>query len=253
VDRESIERIRSATFPIARRGYDRREVDRFLIRLAEWLETGGDDQSRSEVVRRELERVGEETGKILTEAHDVADRLRVQAEREVEGLTEGAQTQADRTRAEADRVLAEAQAEAEAATQKLRTDADAYATKARTEADRDAEQSLAKAREEAKRVVEEANSRKRDIEAVIADLEARRDEVIDSLERLSTELAGTATQHHKAQAERDGTATQNAKAKAEHAKEVAAKARDGQEGDDEEPDEEDTRTMPVGKRDGDGG
>jgi DivIVA domain-containing protein len=250
VDRDSIERIRSATFPVARRGYEKREVDRFLIRLAEWLETGGDDQSRSEIARRELERVGEETAKILTEAHDVAERLRVQAEREAEGLTEGAQTQADRTRAEADRVLAEAQADAEASTQKLRTDADAYATKTRTDADRDAEQSLGKAREEAKRIVDEANARKRDIEAVIADLEARRDEVVDSLERLSTELAGTATQHAKAQAEPDVTAAENAKAKAEHAKEVAAKARDGHEADAEEPEEQTTKTMPAAKRDG---
>src|SRR5204862_2540652 len=80
VDRDSIERVRSATFPVARRGYDKREVDRFLTSLAEWLETGGADQSRNDVIRRELERVGEETGRILTEAHDVGERLRVQAE-----------------------------------------------------------------------------------------------------------------------------------------------------------------------------
>jgi DivIVA domain-containing protein len=232
VDRDSIERIRSATFPVARRGYDKREVDRFLISLAEWLETGGADQSRTEVVRRELERVGEETGKILTDAHDVAERLRVQAEREVEGLTEGAQAQADRTRAEADRILAEAQGVAETAAQKLRTDADAYATQTRTDADRDAEQSLAKARAEAKRVVDEANARKADIESVIADLEARRDEVLESLERMSTELAGTATQHAKVIAER--------------AADTAAKVRDEDDGA-APAEEEKTQTMPAGK------
>jgi DivIVA domain-containing protein len=231
VDRDSIERIRSATFPIARRGYDKREVDRFLSSLAEWLETGGADQSRSEVVRRELERVGEQTGKILTEAHDVAERLRVQAEREVEGLTEGAQAQADRTRAEADKILAEAQGVAETAAQKLRTDADAYATQTRTDADRDAEQSLAKARAEAKRILEESNARKRDIESVIADLEARRDEVLQSLERLSTELAGTATQRAKVIADR--------------AADTAAKMRDDDDGSDPEGDEENTQTMPA--------
>jgi DivIVA domain-containing protein len=237
VDRDSIERIRSATFPDARRGYDKREVDRFLISLAEWLETGGADQSRSEVVRRELERVGEETSKVLTEAHDVAERLRVQAEREVEGLTEGAQAQADRTRAEADKIRAEAQGVAETAAQKLRTDADAYATQTRTEADRDAEQSLAKARAEAKRILEESNARKQDIESVIADLEARRDEVLESLERLSTELAGTATQHAKVIAER--------------AADTAAKVREDDDGADPEGNEEQTRTMPASKRETD--
>jgi DivIVA domain-containing protein len=238
VDQESIDRIRTATFPTGRRGYDKREVDRFLARLAEWLETGVADQGPTDAVRRELEQVGEQTAKILTEAHDVAERLRVQAEREVEGLTEGAQTQAAQKRAEAEKILAEAQGVAETAAQKLRTEADKYATKTRTDADRDAEQSLTKARAEAKRVVAEANERKQDIESVIADLEARRDEVLESLERMSTELAGTATQH--------------AKAIAKKAADAAAKAREGEESpdgqpEDSEPEEETTRTMPAAK------
>ena len=239
MDQDSIERIRSATFPDARRGYEKREVDRFLLSLAEWLETGGADQGRSDAVRRELERVGEETSKVLTEAHDVAERLRLQAEREVEGLTEGAQVQADRTRAEADKILAEAESVAETAAQKLRTDADAYATRTRTDADREAEQTLSKARADAKRVVEDAKARKQDIEWVIADLEGRRDEVLASLERLSSELSGTATQHAKAIAER--------------AADTAAKAKDedGASPEDGAPeaqgDEHETRTMPASK------
>jgi DivIVA domain-containing protein len=233
VDQDSIERIRSATFPVARRGYDKREVDRFLLSLAEWLEAGAAEEETSDAVRRELERVGEETSKILTEAHDVAERLRVQAEREVEGLTEGAQAQADRTRAEADKILAEAESVAETAAQKLRTEADAYATQTRTAADREAEQTLSAARAQAKRVVDESNARKQDIESVIADLEARRDEVLESLERLSSELSGTATQHAKAIAER--------------AANTASKARD-EDGDVPEGDgEEETQTMPASK------
>jgi DivIVA domain-containing protein len=239
VDQDSIERIRSATFPDARRGYEKREVDRFLLSLAEWLETGGADQGRSDAVRRELERVGEETSKVLTEAHDVAERLRLQAEREVEGLTEGAQVHADRTRAEADKILAEAESVAETAAQKLRTDADAYATQTRTDADREAEETLSKARAAAKRVVEEANTRKQDIEWVIADLEARRDEVLGSLERLSSELSGTATQHAKAIAERAADTA------------VKAKDEDGASPEDVEPeaqgDEHETQTMPASK------
>ena len=65
MDQESIERIRTATFGVSRRGYDKRDVDRFLERLADWLETGGGDEARSEVVRTELERIGEQTGQIL--------------------------------------------------------------------------------------------------------------------------------------------------------------------------------------------
>ena len=49
MDRDSIDRIRSATFPVGHRGYEKREVDRFLSRLADWLETGGGDQTRAEI------------------------------------------------------------------------------------------------------------------------------------------------------------------------------------------------------------
>lgn len=234
MDRDSIERIRSATFPVARRGYDRREVDRFLTSLAEWLETGGAGQSRSDVIRRELERIGEQTGKILTEAHDVAERLRVQAEREVEGMIEGAQTQAERTRAAADGILAEAQGVAESAAQKLRTEADKYATQTRTDADHDAEQTLRKARAEAKRILDEASARKRAVEVVIADLETRHDEVLGSLERLSTELAGTSTEHAKKIPER--------------VQDTAAKVREDEDGAGPTEDAEKTQTMPTAKR-----
>ena len=54
VDQTSLDRIRNATFPSSRRGYDKQEVEKFLARLADWLETGGGDESRSETVKREL-------------------------------------------------------------------------------------------------------------------------------------------------------------------------------------------------------
>jgi DivIVA domain-containing protein len=126
VDRDSIDRIRSATFPVGRRGYEKREVDRFLNKLADWLETGGGNQTRAELLRRDLERVGQQTGKILTDAHDVAEQVKAEAEREARGI------------------------------------------------------------------VDEANQRRADIEAVISDLEDRRDTVAADLKRLSSELAGAA-------------------------------------------------------------
>ena len=45
VDQTSLDRIRNATFPAARRGYDKHEVEKFLSRLADWLETGAGDES----------------------------------------------------------------------------------------------------------------------------------------------------------------------------------------------------------------
>jgi DivIVA domain-containing protein len=112
VDQDSIDRIRSATFPVGRRGYEKREVDRFLNRLADWLETGGGDQARAELVRRELERIGEQTGRVLTDAHDVGEQLRAEAEREAKRIVDDAEAHAAQTiaeaRAEAKRIVDEA-------------------------------------------------------------------------------------------------------------------------------------------------
>ena len=112
VDQTSLDRIRNATFPASRRGYDRREVEKFLNRLADWLETGGGDQSRAELLRRDLERIGQQTGRILTDAHDVAEQLRSEAEREAHRVIEETQEHAahviEQAKAEAKRILDEA-------------------------------------------------------------------------------------------------------------------------------------------------
>jgi DivIVA domain-containing protein len=108
VDRDSIDRIRSATFPVARRGYEKREVDRFLNGIADWLETGGGDQSRAEIVRRDLERVGEQTARILVDAHDAGEQHLAEARQEAELIVTRAREQAakivEAARAEATRV-----------------------------------------------------------------------------------------------------------------------------------------------------
>ena len=41
VDETSLERIRKASFPTERRGYDRREVEKFLNAPAEWSAAHG--------------------------------------------------------------------------------------------------------------------------------------------------------------------------------------------------------------------
>ena len=98
MDEDSIERIRSATFPIARKGYDKRQVERFLSGLADWLEGGGSDQALSEVIKRELERVGEKTGGILGAAHEAAEEIQVETEEEAGRTIEEARREEMRIR-----------------------------------------------------------------------------------------------------------------------------------------------------------
>jgi DivIVA domain-containing protein len=239
VDKDSIDRIRGATFPMGRRGYEKREVDRFLNRLADWLETGGGDEARADLVRRELERVGEQTGKILTDAHEAAEKLRTGAEAEarasveqVTGAAEKARSEADayseRTRIDADAYSSESRDEADAYTTRVREEADAYAGRTRAAADdyaaekrgqiddhvdevqrqaeaeaaeirasaeRDASTKLAEAEENAITALAEAGRRQQELDAEIADLETRRTAVLEDMQRLSSELTGTASQH----------------------------------------------------------
>jgi DivIVA domain-containing protein len=195
VDQDSIDRIRTTTFPLGRRGYEKREVDRFLNRLADWLESGGADQARAELVRRELERVGQKTGQILVAAHDAAEEVRAQLDQQAQEEMAESRQQADEVREAADRYAAETRAEADAYANRTHDDADEYAAQARDEGDAYSATTREGADSYAMKTREEAEVRRRDIEAVISDLEDRRDAVVAELERLASEVSGTATLH----------------------------------------------------------
>jgi DivIVA domain-containing protein len=176
VDQTSLDRIRNATFPAARRGYDKHEVEKFLGRLADWLETGGGDESRSDAVKKELERVGQRTGAILAQAEESAQQIRAEAEEEARGTINSANLEATETR----------------------TEADNYANETRIAADRQAREAIEAAETQARRIVEEANQRREDTEALIGDLIRRRDDVIADTEELSQKLSAAVEQHRAA-------------------------------------------------------
>jgi DivIVA domain-containing protein len=225
VDQDSVDRIRSATFPLARRGYDRHEVERFLNEIADWLETGGTDEARADLVGEDLDKIGKQVSNILTEAHDAARTMRAEAEREVrqqladanrkaEAIREEADQYAGETREEADALLMKTRSEANAQADEVQAEADGYAETTRGEADAystkvrgDAEAAVRelraktekatkeltdKARTEARKIVDEANRKRGDIEKVIADLEQRRQAVVNELRRLASDVAGAA-------------------------------------------------------------
>ena len=177
VQHDSIERIRSATFSISRKGYDKREVEGFLNKLADWLEAGGGDQARSDLVKRELERVGEKTARILSEAEDSGEQLRTEAQEEAGAHAEPRQGAGDEHPPGGRRVRG---SHAPDADQYARKDAEGgRATDAAGDA-RDADagrprETIADAQAKARRIVEEGAQRRGDIEAVIGDLVRHRD------------------------------------------------------------------------------
>ena len=217
MDQNSIERIRSTTFPQIRKGYDPAQVDDFLTKVADWLENGGPDEARAEIVKREIDRIGETTSTILSSAEDAAQKLRGDAEREVASMLDRAQADATQARTEADGYAAATRLEIDEYADRLRSqtdayasstrdDADAYSAKVREDAETEAErkqvvadqraaETIEAAEEKARRIVNDGTKRRREIEAVIADLVKHRDEVIAGVNVLSGELRTVTTGH----------------------------------------------------------
>jgi len=198
VDQTSLDRIRNASFPSSRRGYDKREVEKFLARLADWLETGGGDESRSDTVKRELERVGQRTGAILAQAEESAEQIRAEAQEQSRAAVAEAKAVAEETTAEADGYSKDARAEADAYAKETRGSADNDAEETRTEAAQEAREAVEQAQAQARRIVEEGTKRRQDIESVIADLVGRRDAVLEDIETLSSKLNTAVAEHRPA-------------------------------------------------------
>jgi len=176
MDLEDIHRLRVQGFTVARRGYDRREVDRFLDALLDWIDTDAAKELGDQAVKRKLELVGKSTAHILLTTEKESEGLRSQTEEE----------------------CAELRSEAESASLAVRRDADEYATKTREKGEQDARRTGEVAGAKAKGIVEEGERRRAQIETVIAELDARRDGTLRELERLGRELASTIGEHTSA-------------------------------------------------------
>lgn len=178
MDWKDIDRIRVPGFTLARRGYDKHEVDRFLARLADWLETDAPNEIGQMAVTRKLELVGKSTAHILMTTEQESAELKRDAE------------------AECARMLSEAEASA----LQTRDAADEYARQTRTEADADGRAAIEAARAAAAQTIEEGEHRRAQVESVIADLEVRRDDALSDLDALRSEL-GRAIASHRPKAQ----------------------------------------------------
>lgn len=120
MDQQQLERIRNPRFPLARRGYEPREVDHFMLGLAEWLENGGVDEAGSYAVTRRLERAGETTTRLLAAAQAEADQIVKDAEdearRRLADADEVSRKKLEQTRAQAQGMVDEATRQRDAIT-----------------------------------------------------------------------------------------------------------------------------------------
>jgi cell division septum initiation protein DivIVA len=173
MDWKDIDRLRDPRFTVARRGYDRREVDRLMGSLVDWLETDAATELGELAVKRKLEHVGKSTSRILLTTEEESAQMRRRTQEE----------------------CAELRSQAEAASLKTRQAADEYAESVRAKADEDARRAGEAAGAKAKQIVEEGERRRAQIEVMVTELGARRDGTIQELERLRAELASTIGTH----------------------------------------------------------
>jgi cell division septum initiation protein DivIVA len=89
-------------FPLVIRGYDRRMVEEHVELLTGRLAELEAMQSPSVAVQEALERVANDTGSILKEAHETADGVLTRARAEAERMMREAREEADRTIASAE-------------------------------------------------------------------------------------------------------------------------------------------------------
>src|ERR687897_677763 len=86
MDWNDIERLRIHGFTVARRGYDRREVDKFLGALVDWLETDAPKDLGGMAVKRKFELAGKSTAQILLTTEKESEQMLRQAEEECADL-----------------------------------------------------------------------------------------------------------------------------------------------------------------------
>ncbi|MBT8215282.1 MAG: hypothetical protein HKN74_09030 [Acidimicrobiia bacterium] len=197
-------------FEIARRGYDRDQVDAHLgelraelrklhAQLADPSELPGDG-SYPEPIQEELDRVSTEVESIVAAARQAAEGLRTRAAAEASRWRDEADADARRWRSEAEVESARVRDEAAADSQRLlddaerdvakqRADADAYAARVREEADAYAQQTREVAEAAAAQVKEEADAYAAQVRRA-ADEESA--EVRESADTYSARVTGSA-------------------------------------------------------------
>jgi DivIVA domain-containing protein len=182
--------LRNVSFPLGVRGYDRKAVEDYVHRVNRVIAELEVTRSPQAAVRHAVERVGEQTRKILDEARESAEKISdtaqaeadeivAQAKAKAADLVVDASTQADRVRAESEQHLERCKAQADQII--------AAAKKAAEERRRESERALAE-------LQAEAEARMRDLEADTAAVWDRRHKLLGDIDRMADQLHDAARQ-----------------------------------------------------------
>jgi DivIVA domain-containing protein len=180
--------IRNVSFPIAVRGYERRAVDRYIVRVNRLIAELEATSSPEAAIRHALSEIEDQTRGMLQAARETAEEIVAAAQQEAAAriarakteaadIVVNASTTADRAKAEADRHITQATAEAERMLAESRTEA---------------EERLQRSLDEVAAVREQAETWARDF---IADTDAVREQrraLLDDVRELAARLTTAA-------------------------------------------------------------
>jgi DivIVA domain-containing protein len=176
--------LRNVSFPLAVRGYDRDAVGAYIKRVNRTIAELEVTRSPQAAVRHAVERVGEQTKKILDEARESAEKIAATAQAEADeiiaqakaksaDLVVDAGTQADRAKAESEELVARCKAQAEEII---------------AEAKRTAEERRRLSEQELAELQAQAEMRMRELEADTASVWERRHELLGDIDRMADQL-----------------------------------------------------------------
>jgi DivIVA domain-containing protein len=199
------------SFPVSVRGYERGAVDAYIRRVNRVVAELKISASPTAAVRHALDQAQEKVDALLQSAREAAEQITTSAREEAEENADRLKTEAvkfvvdtnaevDRLKAEADQLTAKARADAEATLVKANAEANEILAGARAEAEDTSARSQAEADEHRRRLEEElaalqqeAETRLREIKADTQAMWRERDQMLDGIRTMATDLADIAT------------------------------------------------------------
>jgi DivIVA domain-containing protein len=199
------------SFPVSVRGYERGAVDAYIERVNRVIAELKVTASPPAAVRHALDQAGEKVDGLLDAAREAAEQITTSAREEAEENADllkaeavkfvvDTNAEADRLKSEADELTAKARADAEATLAQAKAEASEVIAGARAEAQDTLSRSQAEADERRRRseeelaaLQEEAETRLREIKADTQALWSERDQMLDGIRAMATDLGGIAT------------------------------------------------------------
>jgi DivIVA domain-containing protein len=196
--------ILNVSFPGAVRGYDRQAVDAHIKRVNRLVAEIKVGASPRAAVRHALEQTEQQVSGLLERARETADEITTSARREAETEAEGirakaadllvnANAEADATKTEAEKLLADSNSEAETVLAKARAEAEDMLARSRLEAENTVKRAQGEADERLQQLQAELASLRDQTEARMHEFQADTTAVWEQRRQLLEQMRGIAS------------------------------------------------------------